>query len=44
MDLADACLVRMYEMQERAKVLTLDSDFFVYRTESGEALDVVPQP
>jgi len=31
-------------MQERAKVLTLDSDFFVYRTESGEALDVVPQP
>jgi predicted nucleic acid-binding protein len=44
MDLADACLVRMYEMREQAKVLTLDSDFFVFRTESGGALEVVPQP
>lgn len=44
MDLADACLVRMAEKQPRAQVLTLDSDFFVYRTESGAALDVIPLP
>ncbi len=44
MDLADACLVRMVEKQARAQVLTLDSDFFVYRTESGAALDIIPLP
>lgn len=31
MSLADACLVRMAEMHERSKVMTLDSDFVVYR-------------
>jgi len=31
MSLADACLVRMVELQPRAAILTLDSDFRVYR-------------
>jgi predicted nucleic acid-binding protein len=31
MSLADACLVRMAEIHENSKVLTLDSDFVVYR-------------
>ncbi|MEO5804089.1 MAG: PIN domain-containing protein [Verrucomicrobiota bacterium] len=31
MDLADACLVRMSELQRDCKILTLDSDFKVYR-------------
>jgi predicted nucleic acid-binding protein len=31
MSLADACLVRMSELDPRAEVLTLDSDFTIYR-------------
>jgi predicted nucleic acid-binding protein len=31
MSLADACLVRMSEIYKSSKVLTLDSDFVVYR-------------
>jgi predicted nucleic acid-binding protein len=31
MSLADACIVRMAEIHERHAVLTLDSDFFIYR-------------
>jgi predicted nucleic acid-binding protein len=31
MSLADACIVRMAEVHERHAVLTLDSDFLVYR-------------
>jgi predicted nucleic acid-binding protein len=31
MSLADACLVRMAELYDRHTVLTLDSDFLVYR-------------
>ncbi|MEI6871492.1 MAG: PIN domain-containing protein [Verrucomicrobiota bacterium] len=31
MSLADACLVRMSEIHERSIVMTLDSDFTVYR-------------
>jgi predicted nucleic acid-binding protein len=31
MSLADACLVRMAELQDDARVFTLDSDFKVYR-------------
>ena len=30
MSLADACLVRMAELYESAKIMTLDSDFTVY--------------
>jgi predicted nucleic acid-binding protein len=31
MSLADACIVRMSEIHDRRAVLTLDSDFLVYR-------------
>jgi uncharacterized protein len=31
MSLADACLVRLPEIHEAAEVLTLDSDFRIYR-------------
>lgn len=31
MSLADACLVRMSELRSKSKVLTLDSDFKIYR-------------
>ena len=31
MSLADACLVRLSELQERPRVWTLDSDFRIYR-------------
>jgi predicted nucleic acid-binding protein len=31
MSLADACLVRMTELDQRSVVLTLDSDFRIYR-------------
>ena len=31
MSLADACLVRLSEQQERTRVWTLDSDFRIYR-------------
>ena len=31
MSLADACVVRMAEIHERHAILTLDSDFLVYR-------------
>ncbi|MEO1477266.1 MAG: PIN domain-containing protein [Bacteroidota bacterium] len=41
MDLADACLVRLAERYSGASVLTLDSDFFVYRTSDGSALPVI---
>jgi predicted nucleic acid-binding protein len=31
MSFADACLVRMTELIESSSVLTLDSDFYIYR-------------
>jgi predicted nucleic acid-binding protein len=31
MSLADACVVRMSELHNRAKVWTTDSDFTIYR-------------
>lgn len=40
MALADACLVRMAEL-ERGLVVTLDEDFLVYRTHGRRRLDVV---
>lgn len=38
MSLADACLVRMAELYEGAKILTLDSDFNVYRKNKHSVL------
>lgn len=41
MSLADACIVRMAELYDRHAVLTLDSDFFVYRKHGRAALPVI---
>ncbi|HEX4403689.1 MAG TPA: pilus assembly protein, partial [Polyangia bacterium] len=41
MSLADACLVRMSESNPRARVLTLDSDFRVYRRSNRQVVPVV---
>jgi predicted nucleic acid-binding protein len=41
MSLADACIVRMTEIYERYAVLTLDSDFTVYRKHGGVPLALI---
>jgi len=41
MSLADACLVRMAEMNDRHHILTLDSDFSVYRKNGREPLSLI---
>jgi predicted nucleic acid-binding protein len=41
MSLADACLVRMAEMRPRATVLTLDTDFRVYRRSGRLAIPLL---
>jgi predicted nucleic acid-binding protein len=41
MSLADACLVRMSELIKRSYVLTLDSDFQVYRRHKNEVIDLI---
>ncbi len=41
MSLADACIVRMAELHDRHAVLTLDSDFLVYRKHGRVALEVI---
>jgi uncharacterized protein len=41
MSLADACLVRMAEIHERHAVLTLDSDFSVYRKHGRVPLTLI---
>lgn len=41
-DFADACLVRLYEeAREPAKIITLDSDFTIYRTQQGQPLSLM---
>ncbi len=40
MSLADACLVRMSELQKNSRVLTLDRDFLLYRKNGRQ---VVPR-
>lgn len=39
--LADACLVRLSELHDPCKVLTLDSDFHIYRRHGRQVIDVV---
>lgn len=39
--LADACLVRMAEIHTRSWVLTLDSDFKIYRMHGRKAIPVI---
>jgi len=41
MSLADACIVRMAEVHDRHAVLTLDSDFLVYRKHGRAALTLI---
>ncbi len=41
MDLADACLVRMTELYPNCTLLTLDSDFQIYRKHRREIISVI---
>lgn len=41
MSIADACLVRMSELFDNAKVFTLDSDFDIYRKNRNEAIPCI---
>jgi uncharacterized protein len=41
MSLADACIVRMAEIHEQHVILTLDSDFWVYRKHGRVALRLI---
>ncbi len=41
MSLADACVVRMSEIHDRHAVLTLDSDFLVYRKHGRAPLQII---
>ncbi|MBC7969456.1 MAG: PIN domain-containing protein [Verrucomicrobia bacterium] len=41
MSLADACLVRMAELYGGSSVLTLDSDFQIYRKDKNQAISVI---
>jgi uncharacterized protein len=41
MSLADACIVRMAEIHDRHAVLTLDSDFSVYRKHGRVSLTLI---
>jgi uncharacterized protein len=41
MSLADACLVRMSELHAEGVVLTLDSDFLIYRKHGRHVLPVI---
>lgn len=42
MDLADASLVAAAEALGMRRILTLDSDFYVYRLHGTEAFEVIP--
>ncbi len=44
MDLADASLVAAAETRELQRVLTVDSDFYIYRLADGSALDLIVGP
>lgn len=41
MSLADACIVRMAEMFDEHHVLTLDSDFSIYRKHGRQPLELI---
>jgi len=41
MDLADACLVRMAELASGSVVLTLDSDFEIYRMHGRRVIPTI---
>jgi uncharacterized protein len=41
MSLADACLVRLAELFDEARILTIDKDFSVYRKHGRQAIPLV---
>ncbi|MFM2432804.1 MAG: hypothetical protein RLZZ511_4018 [Cyanobacteriota bacterium] len=41
MSLADACLVRMSELNENSPILTLDSDFKIYRQHRNQIIPTI---
>ena len=41
MSLADACLVRMSEIYDNSLILTLDSDFMIYRKHRNQTIPVI---
>lgn len=41
MSLADACLVKMSELNPDVKILTLDSDFLIYRCDRNSIIPVI---
>lgn len=41
MSLADACLVRLAEIYPDSPILTLDSDFYIYRKHRNQAISVI---
>lgn len=41
MSLADACLVRMAELYSMSKLLTIDSDFRIYRKNRNQEIKVI---
>ncbi|MGH2416681.1 MAG: type II toxin-antitoxin system VapC family toxin [Microcystaceae cyanobacterium] len=41
MSLADACLVRMAELYAESEVLTIDSDFRIYRKHRDQAIPLI---
>ena len=41
MSLADACLVRMSELYPDSSILTLDSDFTIYRKNRNQTIPVI---
>ena len=41
MSLADACLVRMSELYPNSSILTLDQDFYIYRKQGNQSIDVL---
>lgn len=44
MSLADACLVRMAELDPGSRVLTIDSGFHVYRTQGRRVVPTIMPP
>lgn len=44
MDLADASLVALAETRRLRRIFTLDTDFYIYRLNDREPLEVFPLP
>jgi predicted nucleic acid-binding protein len=43
-DLADLCLIRMSELNPKLPVLTIDTDFLIYRRNGKESIPLVMPP